>query len=847
MRTLRWITAPKVLLDGMRPVRCRAFETELSDGSFIVTVEEFPNEFIEEHPAIDREFHPKGTPAGQLLARHRERLAARLAADGGLQAVPVSGIDGALALQDRLQALRSAHRAAIGWVTLEELTGMLAERSALAFPIFMEMQRLTQATPAASTGGPQRPLPDPAALERAAFLAQLEDKPPVEPSARSRWMVTGLTAMAFVAVASAMFSLEVALILLAVIGLHEGGHFLAMLACGYRHLKVFFIPGLGGLASGRKEAVPAWQSVLIYLAGPVPGIVLGLCGLALMPFVSGDSVWRSPLDSFVRMSLLINYLNLLPLVPLDGGRVVERLLFTRWPRVRFVFALLSLLALVAAAWAFADRALVVICVLIGLGLPFQRRMSRLLSTYLERFGPLRVSRRETIERLYGLQVQAGAAPGTFAQRVETAKAALLALQDPLPRWRDTLAGLGLYAALMLGAPAAVLVVLFHSSGPGPSAAEIHRRGEGEAARAAAERSANLAAATSDQQRWEIHLKSSAALAPSSPQAREALDAAWAIAETWPAGDTRRLQTLIVRSRRLTGDQADSTALEQSARLRQQVRDEMARTPGLDPEQRALLGHELYQSAPHEDPHREADLEAALAALVVPGPPSDLAYLIRAELARLRYAQARLEDAEGLLMQNYRDGLAGWRGDASPASRTGEHYQAMQAAAEIGLIRVDRGQAREAFDFSNRAAVDLSRAQEALSLPFELARADAAAASGDWSAALAILDRAEQGPPSTPFIMRVMRWAMSKGGDQERRAPVPLQVQRLDVFARSQDGRADALARQLRLEFQAWSHWRETYCLRAPSDRKTWGADRARRLQQSLSAAGVCPAEQREAS
>jgi len=45
------------------------------------------------------------------------------------------------------------------------------------------------------------------------------------------------------------------------------------------------------------------------------------------------------------MFVVINYLNLLPLPVLDGGRILQRLAFTRWPLSDAVFSVIGALAM----------------------------------------------------------------------------------------------------------------------------------------------------------------------------------------------------------------------------------------------------------------------------------------------------------------------------------------------------------------------------------------------------------------------------------------------------------------------------------------------------------------------
>ncbi len=138
-------------------------------------------------------------------------------------------------------------------------------------------------------------------------------------------------------------------VITAVLAFHEGGHYLAMRAFGYRDLKVFFVPFLGALASGNRDGVAAWKEAVVSLMGPLPGLVLG-CALAIAsPGAAGAT------KTLTVSLLLINAFNLLPLGNLDGGRLFARILFSRHRYVEIAFGavtggLLLALALRLKAW-----------------------------------------------------------------------------------------------------------------------------------------------------------------------------------------------------------------------------------------------------------------------------------------------------------------------------------------------------------------------------------------------------------------------------------------------------------------------------------------------------------------
>src|SRR5688500_14960340 len=69
---------------------------------------------------------------------------------------------------------------------------------------------------------------------------------------------------------------EILLLITAIVMIHELGHFFAMKYFKYKDLGIFFIPLLGAYVSGTKREVSQKESAIILLAGPLPGIILGI-------------------------------------------------------------------------------------------------------------------------------------------------------------------------------------------------------------------------------------------------------------------------------------------------------------------------------------------------------------------------------------------------------------------------------------------------------------------------------------------------------------------------------------------------------------------------------------------
>ena len=132
--------------------------------------------------------------------------------------------------------------------------------------------------------------------------------------------------------------------------LHELGHAAAFVAFGSKPSIILY--GLGGVTTARAPT-RRWQSVVVSLAGPVLPLVL----IGLPAIVLAESDWAAASDNrevLVRMVVWVNVwwglINLLPLLPLDGGHVFEQFLGPRMARV-----LTIVVAIPIAIYAFRQQ------------------------------------------------------------------------------------------------------------------------------------------------------------------------------------------------------------------------------------------------------------------------------------------------------------------------------------------------------------------------------------------------------------------------------------------------------------------------------------------------------------
>jgi Zn-dependent protease len=170
-------------------------------------------------------------------------------------------------------------------------------------------------------------------------------KPPAEePKSRANILLRSITSLfLYLAIGFYFFSQNwtLLLVLTAVVIIHELGHFFAMKIYDYKDLGIFFIPLVGAYASGKKHEVSQKQSAIILLAGPVPGIFLGILLHVIAPYLISDRLDVFMLHRIAWILIYLNLFNLLPVYPLDGGQLLNRLFLEGSQFISKIFLLLS--------------------------------------------------------------------------------------------------------------------------------------------------------------------------------------------------------------------------------------------------------------------------------------------------------------------------------------------------------------------------------------------------------------------------------------------------------------------------------------------------------------------------
>ena len=131
--------------------------------------------------------------------------------------------------------------------------------------------------------------------------------------------------------------------------LHELGHVIQLRREGIDASAPMFIPFLGAVISAKSLGEDAAAEARVGLAGPILGSLASLIPFGLW-LATGEDFWRA----LAYVGFFLNLFNLLPVVPLDGGRAMAAVSPWVW------FA--GLLALVPLVVMFPDPILVLILV-----------------------------------------------------------------------------------------------------------------------------------------------------------------------------------------------------------------------------------------------------------------------------------------------------------------------------------------------------------------------------------------------------------------------------------------------------------------------------------------------------
>ncbi len=192
---------------------------------------------------------------------------------------------------------------------------------------------------------------------------------------------TSATALVSVAAYSLFFGWQFAVGFVLLLFVHEMGHVIALRREGIPASAPMFIPFLGAVITAKSLGQNALAEARVGLAGPILGS-LGALAVAIAGAITGSPL----LQALAYTGFLLNLFNLLPVVPLDGGRAMAAMAPSMW--------FLGFAALVGLFFL-APNGILLIIILFG-GLETWRRWKQRKSRTLESAAYYRVAPRNRL-------------------------------------------------------------------------------------------------------------------------------------------------------------------------------------------------------------------------------------------------------------------------------------------------------------------------------------------------------------------------------------------------------------------------------------------------------------------
>lgn len=127
----------------------------------------------------------------------------------------------------------------------------------------------------------------------------------------------------------------------ALLFIHEMGHVAALRMMGIKATAPMFIPFLGAYIGMKQMPQNAFAEAVMAYGGPLLG-TLGAIGCAGAGFITGNPFWYA----LAMSGFLLNLFNLLPIAPLDGGRIIGVISPKLW-----IVGLIGAIALFYYTWS----------------------------------------------------------------------------------------------------------------------------------------------------------------------------------------------------------------------------------------------------------------------------------------------------------------------------------------------------------------------------------------------------------------------------------------------------------------------------------------------------------------
>lgn len=136
-------------------------------------------------------------------------------------------------------------------------------------------------------------------------------------------LATGFTALISIGAYALLFPWQFAVGFVVLIFIHEMGHAIVLKRYGVPATAPIFIPFMGALIGMKQLPKNALMEAWVGLGGPIIG-TLGALGSLVIYAITDNTLYLA----LAYIGILLNLFNLLPVLPLDGGRAVGAI--SRW-------------------------------------------------------------------------------------------------------------------------------------------------------------------------------------------------------------------------------------------------------------------------------------------------------------------------------------------------------------------------------------------------------------------------------------------------------------------------------------------------------------------------------------
>ena len=231
---------------------------------------------------------------------------------------------------------------------------------------------------------------------------------------------------------------------------------------GYKDTSIFFLPFFGAAATGRKDDATISEKFGVLLGGPLPGLIVGIVIALILHGKADRHSWEFQVVSLL---IAINYLNLLPILPLDGGRIVNMLLFSRHPYTDVLFKVVTVCILLLVSLVSGDRISLIIGIFVSLTIVNSWRSAKVLQS-LNQLSNKFEDRTQLLQAIYSNLRQLGYDSLSFAQKYNLVKDVAQRYGEADATWTMRLSLLALYLVCLLSGLflSGVALISFATSG-----------------------------------------------------------------------------------------------------------------------------------------------------------------------------------------------------------------------------------------------------------------------------------------------------------------------------------------------------------------------------------------------